>query len=775
MLLFFLILITTACKKKRVSTTEGFINEMKINPDTLNLERQPTGTRKMVQLLNELRDQENPFANIYLNEKRANIYKDRAEETKNEKERWQFQFLYAKESLYAGQTWEAIRILQEIVKNQDPVLNYLQITIRELYDLLGTAYLRLGEQENCLRFHNHQSCIVPIASAAQHQWELGSEKAMETYATLLKNNPGDLHSKWLYNIAAMTLGKYPDNIPKEWLIPLPTSDVEEDFLPFQDIAGELGIDTHGLSGGVCMEDFNRDGFLDIATSSFGSADQLFYYENQGDGTFVNKTSNAGLLGITGGLNMIHGDYNNDGYPDIFVLRGAWRGSEGELPNSLLKNNGNGTFEDVTESAGLLSFYPTQTASWVDVDNDGWLDLYIGNESKDGFINLSAVPGGKEYPCEMYMNNRDGTFREVAQDVGLDLKAYVKGVAWGDVNNDHYPDVYISVLGGKNRLFINEISKSSQKLSFREITDTAGVGAPYHSFPVWFWDYDQDGWLDIFVSGYGSEETVPYSVAAGYMGFSSGATFPRLYRNNRDMTFTDVSKEARLQTPLFSMGSNFGDINSDGYPDFYVGTGVPELSALVPSRMFLNKGGEKFEDITFQGGFGHLQKGHAIAFGDIDNDGDQDIYCVMGGAFEGDIYRNVLYQNPGNENNWIQLELQGSQANRSAIGARIRVVAEGQDGALHNVYATVNTGGSFGASPLQQEIGLGKNIKVIKKVEISWPDKNNSKSEYENLPVNTAWEIHQNTSSPIKITKKHLDFSSSNQESHHNSKSSAIPQ
>ncbi|WP_198675301.1 FG-GAP-like repeat-containing protein [Pleomorphovibrio marinus] len=737
---------------------------MTINLDTVGLEGRPEGTVKMINLLKKSRNEENPEINIYLNSRRATLFKKLAEESPDDQEQWKYKYLSAKESLNAGNTWSAIEILQEILRNQDPIMDYIDADVREIFGLLGIAYLRLGEQENCLRYHNHQSCILPISSAAQHQWELGSEKAMEFYALLLRNNPGDLHSRWLYHIAAMTLGKYPEEIPHELLIPILNTDKTIDIEPFRDVAGSLGIDTNGLSGGVAMEDFTGNGFLDIMTSSFGMSDQLFFYENQGNGTFVNKTKEAGLLGITGGLNLIHGDYNNDGYPDILLMRGAWKGSEGEIPNSLLKNNGDGTFEDVTFEAGILSQYPTQTASWVDVDNDGWLDLFIGNESKGETLNFASIPGRKNYPCELFMNNGDGTFRNEAKQAGLDVSDFVKGVSWGDINNDGYPDVYMSVLGGKNRLFINQIPSKGHP-SFEEITEIAGVGNPFHSFPVWFWDYDQDGFLDIFVSGYGTEETVPYSVAASFLGLPTGASLPKLYRNNGDLTFTDISREAGLQVPLFSMGSNFGDINNDGYPDFYVGTGVPELHSLIPSQMFLNENGESFTNVTFEGGFGHLQKGHGIAFGDMDNDGDQDIYCVMGGAFEGDIYRNVLFENPGNSNNWIRLKLHGSKANRSAIGARIKLSVSYEDGSRREIFNTVSTGGSFGSSPLQQEIGLGNAVRKIDSIEVRWPDKVYSNTIYTDIDPNTFWEIYQNKEDPVQLFPKKVELTSKGQPHH----------
>ena len=160
-------------------------------------------------------------------------------------------------------------------------------------------------------------------------------------------------------------------------------------------------------------------------SSLGVREQLRYFHNNCDGTFTDRTEDAGLLGETGGLNILQTDYNNDGWPDVLVLRGAWFGVEGHYPLSLLRNNGNGTFEDVTEEAGLLRFHPTQAATWFDYNNDGWLDLFVGNETTPGDTNR----------CELFRNNADGTFTECAADVGLDATAFIKAVASGDYNND----------------------------------------------------------------------------------------------------------------------------------------------------------------------------------------------------------------------------------------------------------------------------------------------------------------------------------------------------
>ncbi|MYA24175.1 MAG: CRTAC1 family protein, partial [Gemmatimonadetes bacterium] len=262
----------------------------------------------------------------------------------------------------------------------------------------------------------------------------------------------------------------------------------------------------------------------------------------------------------------------------------------------------------------------------------------------------------------------------------------------------------------NLLFSNQESGR-----FADVTATAGVAGPPYSFPTWFWDYDNDGWQDIFVAGFKGEVA---DVAAAYLGLPHRAEEPRLYRNNGDGTFTDVTRKVRLDEPLIAMGSNFGDLDNDGYQDCYIGTGDPYMATLVPNRMFRNADGNSFQDVTTSGGFGHLQKGHGVAFGDIDHDGDQDVFSVIGGAFTGDVYQNVLFANPGHGNHWIKLRLEGRRTNRSAIGVRVKVSVNTASGS-RDIYSTVTSGGSFGASSLQCEIGLGQ-AESIQAIEIVWP-------------------------------------------------------
>ena len=409
------------------------------------------------------------------------------------------------------------------------------------------------------------------------------------------------------------------------------------------------------------------------------------------------------------MNLIHADFDNDGLVDVLVLRGAWLSNHGEFPNSLLRNLGNFRFEDVTIAAGLLAKCPTQTATWADFDRDGHVDLFIGNESSQG----------QTYPCQLFRNNGDGTFQEVAEESGVAHVGFVKGVTSGDFDNDGQVDLFLSCFGQPNVLYKN--TSSDGKLQFTDVTATAGVQQPEGSFPTWFWDYNNDGWEDLMVapfSGFRFDGTSLSTVVSEYLGREVTADRVHLYRNNQDGTFTNVAPELGLDAALLVMGANFGDLDSDGFLDCYLGTGDPHFSTLVPNRMFRNQGGQAFQDVTTSGGFGHIQKGHGISFGDIDGDGDEDIFAVMGGAIAGDVYQKVLFENPGHQNHWVTLRLLGTNSNRRGIGARIQVTVQDAAGS-RTIHRTVNSGGSFGAASLQQEIGIGSATR-IESIRIAWP-------------------------------------------------------
>jgi hypothetical protein len=356
-------------------------------------------------------------------------------------------------------------------------------------------------------------------------------------------------------------------------------------------------------------------------------------------------------------------------------------------------------------------------------------------------NRWAPADGDPHPCELYRNNGDGTFTNIAAEAGLDVRAYTKAVVWGDIDNDNDPDLYLSSWDSPNRLFRND-----GDWTFTDITDAAGVGEPVESFPAWFFDMNNDGWQDLFVSGWRASAG---DMTAEVTGDSIEAAMPRLYRNNGDGTFTDISVDAGLQKVIYAMGSNFGDLDNDGRLDVYIGSGDPDFRTLIPNRAFRNRGNGRFEEVTYAGGFGHLQKGHGVAFGDLDHDGDQDIYAVMGGAFEGDVFHNVLYENPGFGHHWVTLDLVGTTSNRGAIGARIAVtIAEGDS--TRTLHRTVGTGGSFGASSLQQEIGLG-NATGIQSLQVTWPATGRTQ-RFTSVPMDRVLRIREDADAPTVVER-----------------------
>ncbi len=522
--------------------------------------------------------------------------------------------------------------------------------------------------------------------------------------------------------------------------------------PFTDIAANLKLNTtKNEAGGSIVDDFNNDGYLDIITSNWDLNEGMHYFKNNADGTFTDVSEQSGLSKIKGGLNILQADYNNDGFKDIFVLRGAWLGEYGKQPNSLLKNNGDGTFTDVTVESGILSFHPTQTATWADFNNDGWVDLFIGNETSSPDF---------PHPSELFINNHDGTFKNVSKEAGVELTGFMKGVIAGDYNNDGWPDIFISMLNGGKILLKNKATKSNIP-HFENATTQASLDKDTtYTFPTWFWDYNNDGWPDIFVCGYDFQGFLSKVAAEDALNMPTGnASKMYLYRNNKDGTFTNVSKETGLDRSIFSMGSNFGDIDNDGWLDMYLGTGNPDYRSLIPNKMFKNIEGKKFVDVTASSRTGNLQKGHGVAFADIDNNGTQDIFVETGGAFKGDAYYNAFYKNPGqNDNNWISILLEGVQTNRSAIGAHI-ILTFTENGIKRSVYRDVNSGGSFGCSPFQKEIGIGK-ATMIDELLIKWPT-SGTQQIFRNIQPRQFIKIKEGINKIEKLDIKVLQFNLQN--------------
>jgi hypothetical protein len=719
---------------------------------------QAASTKRMAELLLRIYQQQDWKTDPSKDAERAQYYRNGLQQSVDLRTELKARVALADALLRAGESEGAVTELETLrTMMQDKGILPAAYFQKEVRQLLGVSYLRLGEQENCLFNHGVESCIFPIRGSGIHQLPRGSRGALREFTALLQADPNDLSARWLLNLAHMTLGEYPDKVPAQWLIPEARFASDYDIKRFTDVAQNVGLNLTGHAGGVAMEDFDNDGFLDLMISGQGPLDQLRFFKNNGNGTFTERTKEAGLTGEIGGLNLIHADYNNDGFADVLVLRGGWWGEHGNYPSSLLKNNGNGTFDDVTEAAGLLSFHPTQTAAWADYDNDGWLDLFIGHESN----------AQTKHPSQLFHNNRNGTFTEVGAKLGLADLGFVKGVAWGDYNNDGRADLYVSIKGAANRLFRNDGAMSAQKpdftaWKFTDVTSQAGVGAPLHSFATWFWDYDNDGWEDILVEGFYTETL--NDIGAFHLGLPHRGETPRLFRNNHDGTFADVTKAMKLDRVILAMGANFGDLDNDGWLDCYFGTGTPEFAALLPNKMFRNADGKTFQDVTTAGGFGHLQKGHGIAFGDLDHDGDEDIFAVIGGAYPGDTYQSVLFENPGHGNHWISIELRGVQSNASAIGARVRLRVETKTG-TRELFRSVGAVSSFGGSAFRLHIGLG-DARKIKELEIRWPASGKTQ-RFQNVKADDFYQIAEDARTPVRVRRKPFQFATTKKSpSHH---------
>src|SRR5260221_8289931 len=414
--------------------------------DEASLGPRHPGTIRMAERLRQLYEQEDPMTNPFLSSERVKVLEPLVKATTDANKRMELTFSLARTLLDAGENTEALQMFEQLdqsAKTLDPQLylrNQTKLKIRE-----ALCWMRIGEITNCLADHNPESCLVPIRGRGIHRFQEGSRNAMQILVELLKQEPDNLTARWLLNIASMTVGDYPEKVPRQWLIPPGVFASEYDIKHFPDVAGAVGLDPMKLSGGSIVEDFDGDGNLDVMCSSIGLRDQLRFFHNNGDGSFTERTAEAGLRGEVGGLNLIQADYDNDGLPDVLVLRGGWMGEQGRFPKSLLRNNGDGTFEDVTESAGLLSFKPSQTAVWFDYDNDGWIDLFIGNESN----------GIDRNRCELFHNNGNCTFTECAVESGVGYLGFVKGVCSSDFNHDGRPDLYLSLLGYQNVLFRND--------------------------------------------------------------------------------------------------------------------------------------------------------------------------------------------------------------------------------------------------------------------------------------------------------------------------------
>ena len=547
--------------------------------------------------------------------------------------------------------------------------------------------------------------------------------------------PGDLRVRWLLNLAYMTLGEYPEKVPLQYLIPLDTFDSKVDVGRFQNVAPLVGLTSRGpnQAGGSVFDDFTGDGLPDLFVTSLDADRGAALFVNLGNGKFEDRSEKAGLDDQIYALNLARADFDNDGHLDVVLLRGGW---ERPMRLSLLRNTGSGAFEDVTIASGLAEPIASESAVWGDYDNDGLVDLFVCGEYRPPFP-ATRTPFDARNRCRLYHNEGHGKFVDVAVAAGVAEEQCSKGSAWGDYDGDGRLDLFVSNINAPCRLYHNEGNGK-----FRDVARELDVTGPEHSFACWFWDYDNDGRLDLSVNDYTS--SLAEFAAVSLKEPLKRESRPRLYRNVGAAGFRDVGREVGLDRSMMPMGCNFADIDNDGFLDIYLGTGRMALEILVPNLMFKNEAGQRFEDVTMSSGTGHLQKGHGISFADWDCDGDLDLFVEAGGGVPGDRAFNILFQNPGHGRHWLKVKLVGTKSNRAALGARIKAVAQGADGKRRSIYRTIGNNSSFGGNSLVESLGL-LDATSVAELEIFWPTSQTTQT-FRDIAADQAIEITEGVDS-----------------------------
>jgi len=505
-------------------------------------------------------------------------------------------------------------------------------------------------------------------------------------------------------------------------LPLPG---DEAPLSFKDIAAEMGVNKFDGLGPSAWCDYDHDGDFDLFVCGCDSYGAL--YRNDGD-RFRDVSAEAGLFHVQSGFSATLQDYDNDGCCDLYIGRDGWNGP---APNSLYRNNGDGTFTDRTDSAGVGHPGSSFVHSWLDYNRDGFLDLYVAN----------GIVGGGDTNV-LYRNNGDGTFTDATAEAGLKERRGTKtiGFAIGDYDKDGWPDLFVGGWNGPHRLYRNGANGT-----FREVAVKAGLTSPswessrYVSF---FFDYDNDTWPDILMTNLAPFARVVMGISKAYSQLPAEERetlfkmAPKLYRNNRDGTFTDVSRNAGFLYPIGVMGANVADVDNDGFQDVYFATGDPAVARMEPDRFFRNNGDGTFTDWTFATGLGNLGKGHGVTFVDIDHDGDLDMYVPEGGFVHGDAWENAFYRNlQATGNGWLHIDLQGDPSNRDAVGTSLTVTAGGM-----TQLRQVKGGRGFGSSDSPTvEFGLGKS-KTVERLEIRWPS--GTHQSFEAVGVNQRIFVHE---------------------------------
>jgi hypothetical protein len=608
---------------------------------------------------------------------------------------------------------------------------------------LAMCYLRQAEAENCLRHLNagaeldgtHHTmshchcrqglCCLPLTHHhTRPEFSLSAAKLFEQLLDRYDSN--NYLYRWLLNFCYMTVGGFPQDVPPAYA---PHDDFIETFygksgnaiqgkysyLVLEEQARELGVDVLQTGRGVAVEDFDNDGYLDlIVTDSYG---ELKYFKNDRGTRFIDRTKEVGLSGVKQAFIITAADYDNDGWMDLFVSRpfGTF---------ALFKNNGDGTFTDVTASSGLLDgksnddeIAATWVSAWSDVNNDGYLDLFLAQWGfKMPFVNGILSKPRMDSKLFIYENGRfvDRTEEYGLKDVVKDQ--YFIGATFGDYDGDGYPDLFLtSPLRNTSVLLKNVEGKRFERTNL--VPRTEG------GFVCCFLDINHDGRLDIFQSGFGDARTNTELAVFGKNRDRYRSSHSTIFIQDAQGRFQD--RHDFFDLPMSTMGASYGDINNDGLYDFYLGTGTPEGWFILPNLFYVSEAdGTKFAgrmtNISMLHGLGTIQKGHGIVFFDFNNDGLEDVYSSLGGMWPGDPWRSQLFVNKSKtSNSWVKFRLRGRQTNRFGVGATLKVVGENAAGQEIVRYCQIDNKTGFGSSPYLAHVGLMDAVRV-KTVEVYWP-------------------------------------------------------
>ncbi len=581
---------------------------------------------------------------------------------------------------------------------------------------LGKTYLKMGVYEQAVRELERAAEDPSFRGEAMHESTVANYRAgrylqaVHNGVSSLGSDPSNPSTQWWLWLAAQKLGGYPPEVPESQRMEV-RAGRHKPRVEFEDVAARMGLNKTSAGRGTAIFDMNGDGYLDVIISSAHGGVNV--YRNNADGTFTDVTVGSGLDDCVNSFALAVGDYNNDGLDDLYVTRLGFYDGE----SLLYRNNGDGTFTDVTAEAGVGCWGPTFTANWVDYDCDGHLDLFVAN-------NLGGLFDRKA-PNRLFHNNGDGTFTEVSEKAGLKTISPTIGNAWGDYNNDGYPDLFLSTGVGRAQLFRNNGDGT-----FTDVSAEAGVDEPCFGSVAFWVDYDNDGWLDLVQYVWSPEEDVIETMRNGE-GPKGGYPM-RIYHNNRDGTFTMKNRELGLTGCYGMMSGNAGDYNNDGRIDFFVGNGDPHMDRTEPPTLIEDDGTGHYNNVTFAAGLPFTGKGHGSNIADLAGDGRMCLIVASGGAYPADLLTTSVFRAKMLPGNYLNVRLVGTKSNRNAVGARLKLDAGGW-----SRHSLVSGGSGFGCLPYEQHFGLAELTKVDS-LEIRWPS--GLKQRFENLPLNDTIRI-----------------------------------